>query len=116
MNKYQWMCACKALENKRLFMLDYHDLLLPYVNKVRELDDSTLYASRTLFFLNDDSTLRPVAIELTRPQDKTRPQWRHVFTPGYDATSCWLWTLAKTHVISHDAGYHQLISHWYLTN
>ncbi|KAH0919528.1 hypothetical protein HID58_027188 [Brassica napus] len=101
-----------ALENKRLFMLDYHDLLLPYVNKVRELDDSTLYASRTLFFLNDDSTLRPVAIELTRPQDKTRPQWRHVFTPGYDATSCWLWTLAKTHVISHDAGYHQLISHW----
>ncbi|CAF2062257.1 hypothetical protein YC2023_079277 [Brassica napus] len=65
----------QALENKRLFMLDYHDLLLPYVNKVRELDDSTLYASRTLFFLNDDSTLRPVAIELTRPQDpQTQPQ------------------------------------------
>ncbi|KAF2605880.1 hypothetical protein F2Q68_00045841 [Brassica cretica] len=106
----------EALENKRLFMLDYHDLLLPYVNKVRELDDSTLYASRTLFFLNDDSTLRPVAIELTRPQDKTRPQWRHVFTPGYDATSCWLWTLAKTHAISHDAGYHQLISHWLRTH
>ena len=113
MNTYQWMCACKALENKTLFMLDYHDLLLPYVNKVRELDDSTLYASRTLFFLNDDSTLRPVAIELTRPQDVNSPQWRQLFTPGYDATSCWLWSLAKTHAITHDAGYHQLISHWY---
>ncbi|KAL0806830.1 hypothetical protein Bca101_099322 [Brassica carinata] len=106
----------EALENKRLFMLDYHDLLLPYVNKVRELDDSTLYASRTLFFLNDDSTLRPVAIELTRPQDVNRPQWRQVFTPGYDATSCWLWSLAKTHAITHDAGYHQLISHWLRTH
>ncbi|CAN6933306.1 unnamed protein product [Brassica oleracea] len=102
----------QALENKRFFMLDYHDLLLPYVNKVRELDDSTLYASRALFFLSDDSTLRPVAIELTRPQDVNRPQWRQVFTPGYDATSCWLWSLAKTHAIFHDAGYHQLISHY----
>ncbi|KAF8087776.1 hypothetical protein N665_0567s0001 [Sinapis alba] len=106
----------EALRNKRLFMLDYHDLLLPYVNKVRELDDSTLYASRALFFLSDDSTLRPVAIELTRPQDVNRPQWSQVFTPGYDATSCWLWNLAKTHAISHDAGYHQLISHWLRTH
>ncbi|KAH0937908.1 hypothetical protein HID58_005369 [Brassica napus] len=105
-----------ALKNKRLFMLDYHDLLLPYVNKVRELDDTTLYASRTLFFLSDDSTLRPVAIELTRPPDVNRPQWSQVFTPGYDATSCWLWNLAKTHAVAHDAGYHQLISHWLRTH
>ncbi|XP_018445869.1 lipoxygenase 2, chloroplastic [Raphanus sativus] len=110
------MSFYEAMENRRLFMLDYHDLLLPYVNKVRELDDSTLYASRALFFLSDDSTLRPVAIELTRPQDANRPQWRQVFTPGYDATSCWLWSLAKTHAISHDAGYHQLISHWLRTH
>ncbi|CAH8386501.1 unnamed protein product [Eruca vesicaria subsp. sativa] len=106
----------EALNNKRLFMLDYHDLLLPYVNKVRELEDTTLYASRSLFFLSDDSTLRPVAIELTRPKDVNRPQWRQVFTPGYDATSCWLWSLAKTHAVSHDAGYHQLVSHWLRTH
>ncbi|XP_056858478.1 lipoxygenase 2, chloroplastic-like [Raphanus sativus] len=110
------MSVDAALTNKRLFMLDYHDLLLPYVNKVRELDDTTLYASRTLFFLSDDSTLRPVAIELTRPQDVNRRQWRQVFTPGYDATSCWLWKLAKTHAVAHDAGYHQLISHWLRTH
>ncbi|KAJ0243064.1 PLAT/LH2 domain-containing protein [Hirschfeldia incana] len=110
------MSVDEALKNKRLFMLDYHDLLLPYVNKVRELADTTLYASRTLFFLSDDSTLRPVAIELTRPPDVNRPQWRQVFTPGYDATSCWLWKLAKTHAVAHDAGYHQLISHWLRTH
>ncbi|KAF8117909.1 hypothetical protein N665_0008s0247 [Sinapis alba] len=110
------MSVDEALKNKRLFMLDYHDLLLPYVNKVRELDDTTLYASRTIFFLSDDSTLRPVAIELTRPPDVNRPQWKQVFTPGYDATSCWLWKLAKTHVVAHDAGYHQLISHWLRTH
>ncbi|KAL1209796.1 Lipoxygenase 2 [Cardamine amara subsp. amara] len=111
------MSVDEALKNKKLFMLDYHDLLLPYVNKVRELENNTmLYASRTLFFLSDDSTLRPVAIELTRPPDINRPQWKQVFTPGYDATSCWLWSLAKTHAISHDAGYHQLISHWLRTH
>ncbi|XP_010512789.1 PREDICTED: lipoxygenase 2, chloroplastic-like [Camelina sativa] len=110
------MSVDEALKNKRLFMLDYHDLLLPYVNKVRELEDTTLYASRTVFFLNDNSTLRPVAIELTRPPDVNKPQWRQVFTPGYDATSCWLWSIAKTHAVSHDAGYHQLISHWLRTH
>ncbi|VVB00854.1 unnamed protein product [Arabis nemorensis] len=110
------MSVYEALKKKRLFMLDYHDLLLPYVNKVRELDDTTLYASRTLFFLSDDGTLRPVAIELTRPQNVNKPQWKKVFTPGYDATSCWLWNLAKAHVVSHDAGYHQLISHWLRTH
>ncbi|XP_010503164.1 PREDICTED: lipoxygenase 2, chloroplastic-like [Camelina sativa] len=110
------MSVDEALKNKKLFVLDYHDLLLPYVNKVRELDNTTLYASRTLFFLSDDSTLRPVAIELTCPPNINKPQWKQVFTPGYDATSCWLWSLAKTHVIAHDAGYHQLISHWLRTH
>ncbi|ESQ45982.1 hypothetical protein EUTSA_v10000639mg, partial [Eutrema salsugineum] len=95
-----------ALKNKRLFMLDYHDLLLPYVNKVRELDDSSLYASRTIFFLSDNSTLRPVAIELTC---QSPPRC-------YDATCCWLWSLAKTHAVAHDVGYHQLISHWLRTH
>ncbi|KAM1158115.1 hypothetical protein ACFX2B_028409 [Malus domestica] len=40
---------------------------MPFVNKVREIEGTTLYGSRTLFFLTEDGTLRPVAIELTRP-------------------------------------------------
>lgn len=93
-------------------MLDYHDLLLPFVNKVRELEGTTLYGSRTLFFLTDDSTLKPIAIELTRPPVDGKPQWKQVFTPGTDATECWLWRMAKAHVLAHDSGYHQLASHW----
>ncbi|GKG43362.1 linoleate 13S-lipoxygenase 2-1, chloroplastic-like protein, partial [Tanacetum coccineum] len=47
----------KALDEKKLFMLDYHDLLLPHVNKTRELKGTTLYGSRTLMFLSKAGTL-----------------------------------------------------------
>ncbi|KAF8783840.1 hypothetical protein HU200_000280 [Digitaria exilis] len=106
----------EALAKNKLFMLDYHDKFLPYVNKVRELDDTTLYASRTVLFLTEDGTLRPIAIELTRPKSKNLPQWRQVFTPGSSMTDAWLWQLAKTHVLAHDTGYHQLVSHWLRTH
>lgn len=94
-------------------MLDYHDLLMPYVNEVREIEGTTLYGSRTLFFLTDNGTLRPLAIELTRPPVGDKPQWKQVFTPTWDSTGCWLWRLAKAHVCAHDSGYHQLVIHWY---
>ncbi|CAN6216308.1 unnamed protein product [Urochloa humidicola] len=112
------MTAEEAVKNKKLFMLDYHDMLLPYVHAVRELDNTTLYASRTLFFLTGDGTLRPIAIELTRPKSKNKPQWREVYTPGSDGsvTGSWLWQLAKAHVLAHDTGYHQLVSHWLRTH
>ncbi|AQK60089.1 linoleate 13S-lipoxygenase10 [Zea mays] len=106
----------QALAAKRLFILDYHDVFLPYVHKVRELQDATLYASRTIFFLTDLGTLMPLAIELTRPKSPTRPQWKRAFTHGPDATDAWLWKLAKAHVLTHDTGYHQLVSHWLRTH
>ncbi|XP_051194253.1 lipoxygenase 2.3, chloroplastic [Lolium perenne] len=110
------MTVEEALENKRLFMLDYHDVFLPYVHKVRELPDTTLYGSRTVFFLTDEGTLMPLAIELARPQSPTKPQWKRAFTSGFDATESWLWKLAKSHVLTHDTGYHQLVSHWLRTH
>ncbi|XP_051197667.1 lipoxygenase 2.3, chloroplastic [Lolium perenne] len=106
----------EALEDKRLFLLDYHDVFLPYVHKVRELPDTTLYGSRAIFFLTDEGTLTPLAIELTRPQSPTKPQWKRVFTHGSDATEKWLWKLAKAHVLTHDSTYHQLVSHWLRTH
>lgn len=106
------MQMLQALEQKKLFMLDYHDLLLPFVKKVREIEGTTLYGSRTLFILTSNGILKPVAIELTRPQIDGKPQWKQVFTPTCDATERWLWRLAKTHVLAHDSGYHQLVSHW----
>ncbi|KAK4855462.1 hypothetical protein QYF36_007672 [Acer negundo] len=111
-----FMTLEEALEQKKLFMLDYHDLLLPYVEKVRQLEDRSFYASRTLFFLNPDGTLRPVAIELTRPPMDGKPQWKRVYTPSWHSTECWLWKIAKAHVLAHDSGYHQLVSHWLRTH
>lgn len=104
----------QAVENKKLFVLDYHDLFLPYVHRVREQDGTTLYGSRTLFFLTKEGTLNPIAIELTRPKSPAKPQWRQVFTHRCDATGSWLWKLAMAHVLAHDSGYHQLVSHWYV--
>ncbi|KAB1224785.1 Linoleate 13S-lipoxygenase 2-1, chloroplastic [Morella rubra] len=72
------MTVEEALQSKR-FLLDYHDLLLPYVNKVRETDGTTLYGSRTLFFLTEDGTLKLLAIEITRPPSADKPQWKQVF-------------------------------------
>ncbi|CAB4298450.1 unnamed protein product [Prunus armeniaca] len=105
-----------CFKRKKMFILDYHDLYMPYVNKVREIEGTTLYGSRTLLFLTEDGTLRPVAIELTRPPVGDKPQWKQVFTPTWDATGCWLWRLAKAHVCAHDAGYHQLVIHWLRTH
>ncbi|XP_071720461.1 linoleate 13S-lipoxygenase 2-1, chloroplastic-like [Rutidosis leptorrhynchoides] len=108
----------EALKNKKLFMLDYHDILLPYVNKVRDIKTmrTTLYGSRTLMYLTPTGTLRPLAIELVRPPGNGKPQWKRAFTPCWDATGAWLWKLAKVHVLAHDSGYHQLVSHWLRTH
>ncbi|KAJ7961638.1 Lipoxygenase [Quillaja saponaria] len=106
----------QAIQQKKLFLLDYHDLLLPYVEKVRELKGTTLYGSRTLFFLTDSGSLRPLAIELTRPPMDGKEQWREVFAPTWYSTGIWLWRLAKAHVLAHDSGYHQLITHWLRTH
>ncbi|KAJ9555432.1 hypothetical protein OSB04_010046 [Centaurea solstitialis] len=110
----------EAFEQKKLFMLDYHDLLLPYVHTIRKIEGTTLYGSRTLMFLTSNGTLTPVAIELTCPPNDGKPQWKHVYTPSSSytdtTTEAWLWKLAKTHVLAHDSGYHQLISHWLRTH
>ncbi|KAF7092854.1 hypothetical protein CFC21_095305 [Triticum aestivum] len=45
-----------------------------------------LYGSRTFFFLTEDGTLQPIAIELTRPESPSKPQWREIFTPGRDGS------------------------------
>ncbi|KAK9170115.1 hypothetical protein Syun_002255 [Stephania yunnanensis] len=103
----------KAVEKKRLFMLDYHDLFLPYVNLVRDLGDTYLYGSRTLFFLRDNGILQPIAIELTRPasNDQKLEPWKQVYTPTSEPTKEWLWKFAKLNVLVQDSAYHQLITH-----
>ncbi|RWR72052.1 lipoxygenase 6, chloroplastic [Cinnamomum micranthum f. kanehirae] len=110
------MTVEEAIENGRLFMLDFHDILLPFMNKMNALKGRKAYASRTVLFLNDTNLLRPIAIELTLPPTPTAPQVKHLYTHGHDATTHWLWKLAKAHVCSNDAGVHQLVNHWLRTH
>ncbi|KAK6922379.1 Lipoxygenase, C-terminal [Dillenia turbinata] len=110
------MSVEEALTNKRLFILDYHDMLLPFVDKINSLPDRKIYASRTIFFYNNSGFLRPIAIELSLPPTPDSPHNKYVYTHGHYSTTHWMWKLAKAHVCSNDAGVHQLVNHWLRTH
>lgn len=103
-----------AVAEHKLFMLDYHDIFLPFVNKINESPTSKAYATRTLLFTRKDGTMIPVAIELSLPpcEGNNQPPMNRVVTPPSLGKKDWIWELAKTHVMANDAGYHQLVSHW----
>ncbi|CAN0924598.1 Linoleate 13S-lipoxygenase 2-1, chloroplastic [Linum grandiflorum] len=112
-----FMTVEEAIKQKKLFILDYHDLLLPFVSLARQQEGTVLYGSRALFFLTPVGTLKPVAIELSRPPMDGKPQWKEVYTPAFcSSTDQWLWKLAKAHVLANDVGYHELVSHWLRTH
>ncbi|KAG5222399.1 lipoxygenase [Salix suchowensis] len=110
------MSVEKAIEEKRLFILDYHDMLLPFIEKMNSLPGRKAYASRTVFFHDQAGILRPIVIELSLPSSPSSPCSKHVYTHGHDATIHWIWKLAKAHVCSNDAGVHQLVNHWLRTH
>lgn len=107
----------EALKENKLFILDHHDALIPYLNRINS-GDNKIYATRTLLLLKDDSTLKPLAIELSLPH----PEGEHcgavnrVFTPAESGVQGSVWSLAKAYAAVNDSGYHQLVSHWYRKN
>jgi hypothetical protein len=103
----------QALASKRLFVQDYHDIFLPYINRINAQNLGCMYAPRTLLFLTSDNILTPLAIELTLPPPAAGGvKQSRVFTPPpAGATKDWLWELAKAHVSSCDSSYHEVISH-----
>ncbi|WCJ38711.1 Lipoxygenase 6 chloroplastic [Euphorbia peplus] len=110
------MSVEQAMAEKRLFILDYHDMLLPFMEKMNSLPGRKAYASRTVFFHNRAGMLRPIAIELSLPPKPSLPRNKQVYAHGHDATTHWIWKLAKAHVCSNDAGVHQLVNHWLKTH
>ncbi|CAE5963891.1 unnamed protein product [Arabidopsis arenosa] len=107
----------QALETNRLFMVDYHDIYLPFLDRINALEGRKAYATRTILFLTRLGTLKPIAIELSLPsQSSSNQKSKRVVTPPVDATSNWMWQLAKAHVGSNDAGVHQLVNHWLRTH
>ncbi|CAL0312058.1 unnamed protein product [Lupinus luteus] len=100
------MSIQQALEENKLFVLDYHDVYLPLLDQINALDERKAYATTTIFFLTKMGTLKPIAIELALPTS------RQVVTPNVGANSEWLWQLGKAHVCANDVGVHLLIHHW----
>ncbi|KAK4259830.1 hypothetical protein QN277_006121 [Acacia crassicarpa] len=110
------MSVKKALEEKRLFVLDYHDAYIPFLKGINAQEDRKAYATRTIFFLTRLGTLKPIAIELSLPHGYPNCLSKQVLTPPEDSNSYWLWQLAKAHVCSNDSGVHQLVQHWLRTH
>ncbi|GMY21572.1 probable linoleate 9S-lipoxygenase 5 isoform X1 [Fagus crenata] len=103
----------EALKNNRLFILDHHDVFMPYLNRINSTSTKT-YASRTLLFLQNDGALKPLAIELSlpHPEDEKLGAISKVFTPAEQGVEGSIWQLAKAYAAVNDSGYHQLVSHW----
>ncbi|GAB4851108.1 hypothetical protein Ancab_030402 [Ancistrocladus abbreviatus] len=107
----------EALKRKRLFILDHHDALMPYLSRINSTSTKT-YATRTVLFLKYDGTLKPLAIELSlpHPQGDQHGAISQVYLPAEEGIESSLWQLAKAYVAINDSGYHQLISHWLHTH
>ncbi|KAI3773304.1 hypothetical protein L1987_47829 [Smallanthus sonchifolius] len=110
------MTVQQAMEENKLFIVDHHDIYLPFLERINALEGRKAYATRTIFFLNPSGTLKPIAIELSLPRALPGSQSKRVVTPPIDATSNWTWLLAKAHVCSNDSGVHQLANHWIRTH
>ena len=86
-----------------------------YLRKINE-GSNKAYATRTILFLKDDGTLRPVAIELSlpHPDGDQFGAVSKVCLPATLGVQSTIWLLAKAYVAVNDTGYHQLVSHWYV--
>ncbi|XP_021742501.1 probable linoleate 9S-lipoxygenase 5 [Chenopodium quinoa] len=109
----------EAIQSNRLYILDHHDTVMPFLMKINTETPSKVYATRTLLFLKDDGTLKPLVIELSQPQskgDQIIGAVSELYKPSEDEIEANLWLLAKTYVAVTDSAYHQLISHWLNTH
>ncbi|XP_047955083.1 probable linoleate 9S-lipoxygenase 5 isoform X2 [Salvia hispanica] len=107
----------EALETNRLFILNHHDSLMPYLRRINTTT-TKMYATRTVLFLQNDGSLRPLAIELSlpHPDGDEHGAVSQVYTPAQDGVEGSIWQLAKAFVGVSDSGVHQLISHWLNTH
>nr|CAB3499819.1 unnamed protein product [Digitaria exilis]CAB3505114.1 unnamed protein product [Digitaria exilis] len=125
------MTVQQAVEEGRLFVVDHHDWVMPYLKRINELpgeeekgeiSQRKAYAARTLLFLNDDSTLRPLAIELSSPHPEEGQLGcvSTVYTPPETSSDDILsppekftaWDLAKAHAAVNDTCKNNFAIHW----
>ncbi|CAM0946742.1 unnamed protein product [Alopecurus aequalis] len=118
----------KAIADGKLFILDHHDSFMPQILKINSLPNTFVYATRTLLLLQDDDTLKPMAIELSKPRlddlgTKVVGANSKVYTPpsssdceSEKAVQNTIWQLAKAYAAVNDSAWHALISHWLHTH
>ncbi|XP_017232755.1 probable linoleate 9S-lipoxygenase 5 [Daucus carota subsp. sativus] len=117
-NQLDGLTVDEAMETNRLFILDHHDALMPYLSRINA-STKTIYATRTLLFLQNDGTLKPLVIELSlpHPEGDEYGAINKVYTPAAEGTvEGSIWQLAKAYVAVNDQGVHQLVSHWLNTH
>ncbi|KAL6278606.1 hypothetical protein ACE6H2_022207 [Prunus campanulata] len=116
-NTMDGLTVDEALKQNKLFILDHHDALMPYLRRINSTSNK-IYASRTILFLKSDGTLKPLVIELSLPHPDGDRFGRisKVYTPAEEGVEGSIWQLAKAYVAVNDSGYHQLISHWLNTH
>ncbi|KAK4269148.1 hypothetical protein QN277_022340 [Acacia crassicarpa] len=107
----------EALNSKKLFILNHYDAFMPYLRKINGTSRKA-YASRTILFLQNDGTLKPLAIELSlpHPDGDQFGAVSKVYLPENEGVEGTIWLLAKAYVVVNDTGYHQLVSHWLNTH
>ncbi|KAI3977481.1 hypothetical protein MKX01_000394 [Papaver californicum] len=102
----------QALENKKLFTLDYHDDLISHLNRINTTETKT-YATKTILLLQEDGTLKPLANELSlvHPDGENYGAENKVYTPSQEGVEGSIWQLAKAYAVVNDSGFHQLYTH-----
>ena len=113
----------QAVSEKKLFVADYHDAFLPFVARINAQENSAQYATRAMFFLSSDGTLKVLALELVLPpKTPGGAKTSQVLTPPNPTTDSntisanmstedYMWELAKAHVSNNDLTAHQVFSH-----
>nr|O22508.1 RecName: Full=Probable linoleate 9S-lipoxygenase 8 [Solanum tuberosum]AAB81595.1 lipoxygenase [Solanum tuberosum] len=116
-DKLDGLTVDEAMNNNKLFILNHHDVIIPYLRRINTTITKT-YASRTLLFLQDNGSLKPLAIELSlpHPDGDQFGVTSKVYTPTDQGVESSIWQLAKAYVAVNDTGVHQLISHWLNTH
>ncbi|XP_021817422.1 probable linoleate 9S-lipoxygenase 5 [Prunus avium] len=116
-NNLDGLTVYEALKQNKLFILDHHDALMPYLRRINSTSNK-IYSSRTILFLKSDGTLKPLVIELSLPHPDGDQFGRisKVYTPAEEGVEGSIWQLAKAYVAVNDSGVHQLISHWLNTH
>ncbi|KAE9616206.1 hypothetical protein Lal_00017471 [Lupinus albus] len=108
----------QAIAENKLFILNHHDPIIPYLRKINATNTRKAYATRTILFLQNNGTLKPLAIELSKPhpQGDNYGPISNVYLPADQGVDGSLWLLAKAYVVVNDSCFHQLVSHWLNTH